>query len=42
MILECREFALGEIWTMIADGVICDANSLDAIARMVAMGNLSR
>lgn len=42
MILECREFALGEIWTMIADGVICDANSLAAIARMVAMGHLSR
>ena len=37
-ITECRAFSLEEIRAMIASGEICDANTLVAYARMVAMG----
>ena len=37
-ITECRAFSLEEIRAMIASGEICDANTLVAFARMVAMG----
>ena len=37
-ITECRAFSVQEIRAMIASGEICDANTLVAYARMVAMG----
>lgn len=42
MILECREFSPQDLWAMIADGTICDANTLATVARMVALGHLQR
>jgi ADP-ribose pyrophosphatase len=39
-ITECRAFSPGELQTMIAEGEIRDANTLAAVARMVAMGHL--
>ncbi len=37
-ITDCRAFSAGEMRAMIASGEICDANTLCAFARMVAMG----
>lgn len=42
MILERREFSAEEIWKMIAEGEICDANTLATVARMIALGHLLR
>jgi len=42
MILECREFSPEALWAMIADGTICDANTLTTVARLVALGYLTR
>ena len=39
-ITECRAFSPEEIRAMIASGEICDANTLCAFARMVAMGHV--
>jgi ADP-ribose pyrophosphatase len=39
-ITDCRAFSVQEIGAMIASGEICDANTLVAIARLVAMGHL--
>jgi ADP-ribose pyrophosphatase len=39
-ITDCRAFSVGEIRGMIASGEICDANTLVAVARMVALGHL--
>ncbi|MEO6741029.1 MAG: NUDIX hydrolase [Chthoniobacteraceae bacterium] len=39
-ITECRAFSTDELSAMIASGEICDANTLSAFARMVAMGLL--
>ena len=37
-ITECRAFSQAQLRAMIASGEICDANTLAAFARMVAMG----
>lgn len=37
-ITECRAFSLTEFRSMIASGEICDANTLAAFARLVALG----
>ncbi len=39
-ITECRAFSADDLRAMIASGEICDANTLSAFARMVAMGLL--
>ena len=39
-ITDCRAFSVQEIRAMIASGEICDANTLVAVARMVALGHL--
>jgi ADP-ribose pyrophosphatase len=39
-ITDCRAFSVQEIRVMIASGEICDANTLVAVARMVALGHL--
>lgn len=39
-IVGCRAFSAGELKTMVADGEIRDANTLVAVARMVALGHL--
>ena len=39
-ITDCRAFSVEEIRAMIASGEICDANTLVAFARMVAMGQV--
>ena len=41
-ITDCRAFSVQEIRAMIASGEICDANTLCAFARMVAMGLLAK
>jgi ADP-ribose pyrophosphatase len=40
-ITDCRAFSVEEIRAMIASGEICDANTLAAVARMVALGYVS-
>ena len=40
-ITDCRAFSLQEIRAMIASGEICDANTLVAVARMVALGHVA-
>jgi ADP-ribose pyrophosphatase len=35
-ILDCREFSVEEIWRMIAENEICDANTLSIWARLWA------
>jgi 8-oxo-dGTP pyrophosphatase MutT (NUDIX family) len=40
-ILDCREFSAGEIWRMIAENEIRDANTLGICARLAARGFLS-
>jgi ADP-ribose diphosphatase len=39
-ILDCREFSVLEIWRMIAENEICDANTLSIWARLSARGLL--
>jgi len=39
-ITECRAFSQAHLRAMIASGEICDANTLSAFARLVAMGLL--
>jgi ADP-ribose pyrophosphatase len=39
-ITECRAFSQAQLRAMIASGEICDANTLSAFARLVAMGLL--
>jgi ADP-ribose pyrophosphatase len=39
-ITDCRAFSVQEIRAMIASGEICDANTLVAVARMVALGHV--
>src|SRR5437660_12480135 len=41
-ILDCRAFGVEEIWRMIAENEICDANTLSVWARLAARGFLSR
>jgi ADP-ribose pyrophosphatase len=40
-ILDCRPFAIDELWRMIADNEIRDANTLGICARLAARGLLS-
>ena len=40
-ITGCRAFSVQEIRAMIAAGEICDANTLAAVSRMVALGHLA-
>lgn len=40
-ILDCREFSADVIRHMIADGEICDSNTLGLWARLVARGEIS-
>lgn len=42
MIVERRTVTADDLWSMIADGKICDANTLASVARMVALGYLVR
>ena len=39
-IAGCRAFSVREIRAMIAAGEICDANTLVAVSRMIALGHL--
>ena len=40
-ITGCRAFSVQEIRAMIASGEICDANTIVAVARMIALGHLA-
>ncbi len=42
MIVERSTVTPDELWSMIADGRICDANTLASVARLVALGYLAR